>query len=544
MRRWLLLTCVSVIVIGCGKPESRPVGTMDEGWPQPSVKTALNYLYARTLDPDALGDLIYSNATDVVTMSATGILYTNGVEAGTISANGTNINWYPLVGTGAVSLATANEAAALSALLVTEITARDVADTALGTDIVRNADRIAQHQLQYLVDRDMAADGLVDAWFDVFEDETGVATDSCVDQTYDGVGEFYEKTVSEGGVYAGLVGQWSMDDNSANTIVEDTTATYDGSMSANTDQHDAVGKLSGALEFSTPGSDGAELGTASALDSATYPNGFTVMAWVYVHSEGEAGAGRIIGRNDSNGLGGFWFGVNDETAGEVRLISRVYHSVTHAQTYSATYFDINVWHHVALVYNEDAAKKNKLYINATLAGGTQQAGSGSLTAQGSEHTLVGNNCQSIYNRDFDGLIDDVRFYSEPLSITDIQSIYNSGDGDIEALAVTEAEGTDAYTLVSTPQPVYTTPNMVRATIWFEDDGGFLLNDDTVLAVSSDAGSTWDTATLARTPWLDITGLSDSFAYNADVTLTGTSTDIVWKAEVNNAKTHAISILVD
>ena len=92
---------------------------------------------------------------------------------------------------------------------------------------------------------------------------------------------------------------------------------------------------------------------------------------------------------------------------------------------SDNFLTANEWHHVAMVFNgNETGNANRLKF---YAGGTQRSLSftGTIpatTASNSAPVLVGTNTTSS-NR-WDGLIDDVRIYSRPLSAAELSAIYH------------------------------------------------------------------------------------------------------------------------
>jgi hypothetical protein len=72
-----------------------------------------------------------------------------------------------------------------------------------------------------------------------------------------------------------------------------------------------------------------------------------------------------------------------------------------------------VWTHLVVTY--DGAQL-KLYVDGALVGTTAQTGA--IVASDGKLTIGGNTFWGEY---FTGLIDDVRIYNRPLSITEIQT---------------------------------------------------------------------------------------------------------------------------
>jgi len=89
---------------------------------------------------------------------------------------------------------------------------------------------------------------------------------------------------------------------------------------------------------------------------------------------------------------------------------------------------VGVWHHVVGTYNKDAGDNNlKIYVNGVLDNSSTKTDSANPT----ENFLIGN----LDEQYIDGLIDNVRIYSEALPATEIQKHYVQG---LENLLVNQA----------------------------------------------------------------------------------------------------------
>ena len=173
--------------------------------------------------------------------------------------------------------------------------------------------------------------------------------------------------------------------------------------------------------------DGADSLITVAADPTIDANGKTALsisAWINPASDGELNNGRIVGKT---GLGttGYKFIVSNDNAAAVKLESTIFHdgvadSVAVTNTLPVA---LNTWSFVAMVYNEDGAKKIKIYVNSVLiALSTDTAGVGTIDDDSALALIIGN--ETGVNRTFDGLIDDVRIWPNARSAIQMRDLYN------------------------------------------------------------------------------------------------------------------------
>ena len=142
--------------------------------------------------------------------------------------------------------------------------------------------------------------------------------------------------------------------------------------------------------------------------------------WIYPKSDGEGDSGRIADRSL-----GYNFRVESEVSSAVRLEGFVSHVTTGADAITSDRIAVNAWHHVVFVYNEDGAKKIKIYADgALMALWINTAGVGALSNDTGSSLYIGNTCAG--NRTFDGYIGLAGIHNRALSAEEIQACYLGG----------------------------------------------------------------------------------------------------------------------
>jgi hypothetical protein len=157
-----------------------------------------------------------------------------------------------------------------------------------------------------------------------------------------------------------------------------------------------------------------------------FDGGGSAEAWIYVKGWGESNAGRIISKCGSGNANGWNLNVN--SSGYLQFI--VDWSTTDLNVFTGNgTLTLNNWHYVAVTYNstESAGTNPVLYIDGV---------SKSLTVTSSVGTRVDDSGQKIrigargsdLDREFNGLVDEVRLYDKILSATEVLNNYNNAKG--------------------------------------------------------------------------------------------------------------------
>lgn len=242
----------------------------------------------------------------------------------------------------------------------------------------------------------------------------GLATDVEVGDTIDGVWTIAGKKITKHAVWTaslnvGLVSYYKLDDDAANTNVNDSINNNEGTASANTDTlHTAAGKVNGAFDFST---DYIDIGTSLLSGEA----GLSISAWVKTDS---LGAFRNIVRKTNNVNYNQAFRMTNANKFQTLLDA----DSTITLTGSTTTIGAGGWYFVVVTYNGSHVN---LYVNGT-ADVAPTAMTGSLDIN-ADTVYIGAN-QGAAEEYWDGVIDEVGIWNRSLSQAEITQLYNNGDG--------------------------------------------------------------------------------------------------------------------
>lgn len=247
-----------------------------------------------------------------------------------------------------------------------------------------------------------------------------------------------------------MFAHWKLDENAANTTVNDSFASFTGTASTNTSNMSVAGKLGNAMDF-----DGARDVKFGNLNPVTTGNVSEVAIAAWVMFDDLTGHRPIF--KDGGNVRGWEFGIYN---GELHVA--VENNDTHrAVGYPVSNLQTGVWTHVAAVLdgpNGDIF----IYVDGNLV-----ASDTNLTAftdyEGSNNTVVGSSYFQSPSDDsattafFDGRIDDVRVYGTVINSNFISSLYLNGAGQeatfpkpqnhvINTLTLGNAGGTTSPTL--------------------------------------------------------------------------------------------------
>jgi hypothetical protein len=144
----------------------------------------------------------------------------------------------------------------------------------------------------------------------------------------------------------------------------------------------------------------------------------TWSAWVKAAAN-PADDGQIVAK--SNSANGWQFKTSPDTGPHTFGVAVSSASNAYAQRYSTTVRLLNVWYHVAGVYNA-AARTLDIYVNGVLDNGVLV---GTIPASQSANNVnvnIGRRSGGYY---FNGVIDEVRIYNRALSAAEVQADMNT-----------------------------------------------------------------------------------------------------------------------
>ena len=132
--------------------------------------------------------------------------------------------------------------------------------------------------------------------------------------------------------------------------------------------------------------------------------------------------GQIVAK--SNDASGWQFKTSPDTGPHTFGVGVAGATNTFAQRYSTTVRSLNVWYHVAGVYNA-SARTLDIYVNGVLNNGTLSGTIPASQINSAVNVNIGRRSGGFY---FNGVIDDVRIYNRALSQAEIQADMNTPVG--------------------------------------------------------------------------------------------------------------------
>jgi len=129
--------------------------------------------------------------------------------------------------------------------------------------------------------------------------------------------------------------------------------------------------------------------------------------------------GNIIAKSDATS--GWQFKTSLDTGSQTFGIAVSGSANDWTQRYSSTVRSLNVWYHVAGVYNA-AAQTLDFYVNGVLNNGVLVGAIPASQLNSSANVNIGRRSDGLY---FNGVIDEVRIYNRALTASEIQSDMNT-----------------------------------------------------------------------------------------------------------------------
>jgi sulfur relay (sulfurtransferase) complex TusBCD TusD component (DsrE family) len=239
---------------------------------------------------------------------------------------------------------------------------------------------------------------------------------------------------------SGLVAAYGFDEGSGSSVT-------DASMNGNTGTINGAtwtsqGKYGGALSFNGSSSY-VDLGNPAALQIT---GSMTWSAWVKAAAN-PADDGQIVAKSDN--ASGWQFKTSPDTGPHTFGVGVSGSSNSRTQRYSVATRSLNVWYHVAGVYNA-AARTLDVYVNGALDNGTLVGTIPASQLNSTVNVNIGRRTGGFY---FNGIIDEVRVYSRSLSQAEIQTDMNTPlnavPNPLPTVALTSPANGSAYTAPAT-----------------------------------------------------------------------------------------------
>jgi chitodextrinase len=221
------------------------------------------------------------------------------------------------------------------------------------------------------------------------------------------------------GQTSGLVAAYSFNEGTGTTVTDLSGNNLTGTIVGAT--WTTQGKYGNALSFNGTSSY-VDLGNPTALQLT---GSMTLEAWVKAAAS-STNDGQVIAK--SNDSSGWQLKTTSDTGVATFGASVTNSSGVRAKRFSTTTPSLNVWYHVAEVYNA-TAKTLDIYVNGVLNDGSLQGTVPAANLNALVNANIGRRSGGYY---FNGVIDEIRIYNRTLSATEIQSDMNTPLGTTAA----------------------------------------------------------------------------------------------------------------
>jgi len=224
-----------------------------------------------------------------------------------------------------------------------------------------------------------------------------------------------------------LAGWWKMGEGSTATIIHTGTATISASITASATGASVTG-FSNTSVVEMDGTDDYMTTTFDTLGLAS--TGFSVSVWVKPSSSNVETTGTIYGRYNGSGSDRFALQLESTSLSKLSIhFGNSYSAFTHGMTMDA-------WNHICVVCEKATNWDAVIYVNGS------SIGTKSVTTW-TEHssrvdTTVGSRRYSTFHLyEYTGLVDELAIYNTNIGTSDVASLYNSGNGPIDATTISD-----------------------------------------------------------------------------------------------------------
>src|SRR4029077_4026584 len=250
----------------------------------------------------------------------------------------------------------------------------------------------------------------------------------------------------------GLVAAYNFNEGSGPTVTDASGNGITGNIIGAT--WTAEGRNGNALSFNGSSSY-VDLGNPALLQIT---GSMTWSAWVEAAAD-PADDGQIVAKADD--ASGWQLKTSPDTGPHTFGVRVAGATNTLAQRYSTTVRSLNVWHHVAGVYDASAQTLD-IYVNGVLDNGTLRGTIPAAQINSAVNVNIGRRSggSGYY---FNGVIDDVRIYNRALSQADIQADMNTPGGTTTPTPTPTPTATATFTPTPTPTATATFTPTATAT---------------------------------------------------------------------------------
>ena len=334
---------------------------------------------------------------------------------------------------------------------------------------------IAANAMRTAVNGALGSLAMTGGHIDQYEDQTGINAATSTNENYDASADAYFAKAYGALDATTAVGTWGFNDNAASTVVIASIGA-NGTLGGgdNTSVKNTTGKINDA--FTLNGTD--DYVSYGDLDATN----FTIMCWFKTTGTGNNRTliAKATAYNQYTANYYLWVNVGNLVGGFG------YTSQQKAITGAATVND-GSWHHAAITYDLTTLT---LYLDGAVEG--TPITTSIVPVQNSANAETGR----MFNNGWgDETIDDVRIFTNALTLAQIGFIYNEGTGT-EATNITVGGNMLLQSNVHTGTVDYTEGILMG---YWNETNGVVLNTDLKGYIANDGGSTWQQVTLARDP---------------------------------------------
>ena len=214
----------------------------------------------------------------------------------------------------------------------------------------------------------------------------------------------------------GLAGHWQMDE-AAGTVINDSSGNGNTSSSFTGDVSWTTGKFGSALNFDGA-NDVVRIPETASIDMGGTTQSYSVSAWIKTSMNVAAGTHAfLLAKRASSGVYPYIVYLDQSEIACFETGDGTNYNVT----CNSTALNNNTWHLITAV-RDVSSDKIFIYVDGQPAGSATDTTVTSLA--NNDNVSIGNGGASYTEKDFGGIMDDVRIYNRALSSTEVQALFN------------------------------------------------------------------------------------------------------------------------